>query len=101
MEVYVLFDKLVCYFGEKEKKKKVLVRHANFRVTLDVVGGSDLILYLGSETPGASNAMQVGVRVLGHVVVEDDVDALDVHAAAKQVGGDQDTLSGEENVTDI
>ena len=36
--------------------------------------------------------MQVGVRVLGHVVVKDDVDALDVHATTKQVSGHQDAL---------
>ena len=36
--------------------------------------------------------MQVSVRVLRHVVVEDDVDTLDVHPAAEQVGGDQDPL---------
>ena len=34
--------------------------------------------------------MEVGVGVLRHVVVEDDVDALNVHASAKQVGGHQD-----------
>ena len=34
--------------------------------------------------------MEVSVRVFGHVVVEDDVDPLDVHAPAKQVGGHQD-----------
>ena len=34
--------------------------------------------------------MQVGVGVLWHVVVEDDVDPLDVHPSAKQVGGHQD-----------
>ena len=34
--------------------------------------------------------MEVSVRVFGHVIVEDDVDALDVHAPAKQVGGHQD-----------
>ena len=36
--------------------------------------------------------MQVSVSVLWHVVVEDDVDALDVHSTAKQVGGDQNPL---------
>ena len=36
--------------------------------------------------------MEVGVGVLRHVVVEHDVDSLDVHAAAEQVGGDQDSL---------
>ena len=37
--------------------------------------------------------MQVGVGVLGHVVVEHDVDSLDVHASAEQVGGDQNALN--------
>ena len=36
--------------------------------------------------------MQVGVWVLWHVVVEDNVDSLNVHASAKQVGGHQDAL---------
>lgn len=36
--------------------------------------------------------MEVRVRVLWHVVVENDVDPLDVHASAKQVGRDQDSL---------
>lgn len=35
--------------------------------------------------------MEVSVRVLGHVVIEDDVDPLDVHPSAKEVGGHQDT----------
>jgi len=36
--------------------------------------------------------VQVGVRVLGHVIVEHNVDTLDVHAAAKQVRRHQDAL---------
>ena len=36
--------------------------------------------------------MQVGVCVLGHVVVEDNVDTLDIHATTEQVGGNQDSL---------
>ena len=39
-----------------------------------------------------TDAVQVGVRVLRHVVVEDDVDTLYVHATTKQVGGHQDAL---------
>ena len=34
--------------------------------------------------------MQVLVSGLGHVVVDDDVDAFKVHAAAENVRGDQD-----------
>ena len=41
--------------------------------------------------------MEVGVCVLGHVVVEDDVDALDVHAAAEEVRRHQDPLKRREN----
>lgn len=37
-----------------------------------------------------AHSVQVGVGILGHVVVEDDVDALNVHPSAKQVGGHQD-----------
>ena len=36
--------------------------------------------------------MEVGIRVLGHVVVEHYVDPLNVHTTTKQVGGYQDTL---------
>ncbi len=48
--------------------------------------------HLGAEPARARHAVEVGVRVLGHVVVEHDVDALDVDAAAEQVGGHQDPL---------
>ena len=41
--------------------------------------------------------MQVGVCVLGHVVVEDDVDALDVHAATEEVRRHQDPLKKARN----
>lgn len=34
--------------------------------------------------------MKVRVRILRHVVVEHDVDSLDVHAPAKQVGRNKD-----------
>ena len=40
--------------------------------------------------------VQVGVRVLRHVVVEDDVDALDVHASAEEICGHEDSLHGSE-----
>ena len=41
--------------------------------------------------------VQVGVGVLGHVVVEDDVDALDVHAAPEEVRRHQDPLKRRES----
>ena len=37
-------------------------------------------------------AVEVRVRVLGHVVVDDDVDALDVDTTAEQVCGNKDAL---------
>lgn len=36
--------------------------------------------------------MQVGVRALRHVVVEDNVHSLNVHASTKQICGHQDAL---------
>lgn len=34
--------------------------------------------------------MQVGVRVLWHVIVKGDVHSLDVHPSSKQIGGHKD-----------
>jgi hypothetical protein len=36
--------------------------------------------------------MQVRIRVFWHVVVEDDINALNIHTASKQVSCDQNTL---------
>lgn len=36
--------------------------------------------------------MKVGIRIFGHIVVEDDVDALDVHAASEKVRRHEDAL---------
>lgn len=47
---------------------------------------------LRTETTGTRHTMQVSVAALGHVVVEHNIHTLDVHAAAEQVGGDQDAL---------
>lgn len=38
----------------------------------------------------SSHPVQVGVGIFWHVVVEDDIDSLDVHPSAKEVGGHQD-----------
>lgn len=46
----------------------------------------------GAETTGTRHTMQIGVRVLGHVVVEHDVHSLNVHATTEQVCGDQNAL---------
>ena len=40
--------------------------------------------------PWATHTVEVSVRVLRHVIIEDDVDALNVHASAEQIGGDKD-----------
>ena len=37
--------------------------------------------------------MEVGVRVFRHVIVEDNVDTLDIHASSEQVGSHQHTLA--------
>lgn len=38
----------------------------------------------------SSHPVQIGVRIFWHVVVEDDIDPLNVHASAEEVSGHQD-----------
>jgi len=47
---------------------------------------------LGTEATSTGHAMQVGVGILGHIVVEHNVNSLNVHAATKEVGGHQNAL---------
>jgi hypothetical protein len=46
---------------------------------------------LGSETTGTTDTVEVGVGLIGHVVVDSDVDALDVDTTTEDVSGDTDT----------
>jgi len=46
---------------------------------------------LGAETTRSTDAMQVHVGRLGHVIVDDNVDAFEVYTTAEDVGGHQDT----------
>ena len=39
-----------------------------------------------------THSVKVCVGIFGHVIVEDNVDTLDVHATAEQVGGHKDSL---------
>lgn len=36
--------------------------------------------------------MQVRIRIFGHIVVEDDVDAFNIHSAAEEISGNEKTL---------
>ena len=47
---------------------------------------------LGAESSCPGDPVEVGVRVLRHVVVEHDVDSLNVHSTTKQIGGNQNSL---------
>lgn len=38
-----------------------------------------------SKSSSPSNSMEIGVRIFWHVIVEDDVDSLDVHASSEEV----------------
>lgn len=46
---------------------------------------------LGTEATGTADAVEVRVRLVGHVVVDGDIDALNVDTAAEDVGGDTNT----------
>lgn len=54
----------------------------------------------GTKTTGTSDTMQVGVGIFRHVVVEDDIDSLNIHAATKQIGCHQNTLQMERGLGD-
>lgn len=47
---------------------------------------------IGSRKYGLTDSVEVCVRILWHVVVENNVDSLNVHASAKQVGCNKDPL---------
>ena len=47
---------------------------------------------INNQPASPGNSVQICVCVLRHVVVEDNVDALNVHATAEQVGGDENPL---------
>jgi hypothetical protein len=46
---------------------------------------------LCSETTGTTDTVEVGVGLVGHVVVDGDVDTLDIDTATEDVRGDTDT----------
>ena len=48
---------------------------------------------LGTKSSRASNSVQVGVRVVRHVIVEYDVDLLDVDTTAKELSCYEDAVS--------
>merc|ERR1719336_2444938 len=65
-----------------------LIQGLRIRLVADEGDGQTL----GTKPASPSNSVQVCVCVLRHIVVEDDVNALNVHSTAKQVGGDQNPL---------
>ena len=44
----------------------------------------------GSGSSGAANAVDVALRLVGNVVVDDVADVIDIDATGSNVGGDQD-----------
>jgi hypothetical protein len=46
---------------------------------------------LGSETTCTTNTMKVGVRLVGHIVVDRYVDTLDIDTSTEDISGDTDT----------
>jgi hypothetical protein len=47
---------------------------------------------LGSETTSTSNTMEVLVCVLGHIIVDGEIDPLDINTSTKHIRGNADTL---------
>merc|ERR1719264_2520225 len=65
-----------------------LVQGLRVRLVTDKGDGQTL----GTEPSSPSNSVQVCVSVLRHVVVEHNVDSLNIHATAEQVGGNKNSL---------
>ena len=65
----------------------------DFKPFLDLVGDLGVFFVsdkrdgetLGAKSTSARNSVEIGVRVLWHVIVEDDVDTFNIHSTAKQV----------------
>merc|ERR1719278_2196712 len=76
------------------------LRDVHFESVLDLVEdlGVTLVRHegdcetLGSKSSSPGHSVEVGVSVLGHVVVENNIDPLDVHATPEEVGGHEDPL---------
>ena len=72
--------------------------HIHFKPVLDIIEDFGIVLVrhesngqaFGTEATRTGHTVEVGVRVLRHVIIKDYVDALNVHASAEQIGGHQD-----------
>lgn len=72
--------------------------HIHFKPVLDITEDAGIILIrhegngqvFGSKDTRTGHVAEVGVRVLGNVIIEDSVDTLSVRSSAKQIGGHQD-----------
>merc|ERR1719373_352982 len=80
---------LVGKFGDVDLEPLLdLVQNLGVRLVGNKCDGQSL----SSKSSGSSYSVQICVGILWHVVVEYDVDSLDVHSSAEQIGGNQDTL---------
>ena len=70
-----------------------MILKGNFNnICVCIIRKQSYMTHLGTKSTSSSNSVEVSVCILGHVVVEYNVDTLNVHTTAKQVGGHQDTL---------
>lgn len=76
------------------------LRHLNLKARLHIVERVGVLVRrdkgngqtLGAKTASAGNAVQVRVGRVGHVVVDNNVNTLNVHATAKDVSRDENAL---------
>ena len=86
------------FFNLNLKSLLCLVQHLLILFGADEGDGKTF----GAKSSRASDSMQVGVRVVRHIIVEYDVDLLNVDTSAEDLGGDQDTvLEGLESLVDF
>lgn len=76
------------------------IREGDFEALLDVLEDLLVILIaderdgqtLGTETTGTTDAVQVGIRIGGKIVVDGQVDTLDINTTSEHIGSNADTL---------
>ena len=65
-----------------------LVKHSPILIWAHECNGKTF----GSESSSASNSVEVGISVVWHVIVEDNVNLLDIDTSSENLSGNQDAM---------
>ena len=89
----ISFKKIPVFLTTETQITEQMILKGNFNnICVCIIRKQSYMTHLGTKSTSPSNSVEVSVGILGHVVVEYNVDTFNVHTTAKQVGGHQDTL---------